>query len=310
MERVIDRKDYRRNSDNNGIIEEEQIDILQKKLRTFLNQSLIASIIFLIISFFRFYNCQDILNQINLALNNQITISSLKKSGQIIYNESIKYYTQLNDYIDNILQNNTNSNDNILNELLKSGEDINDIASNQSNFENLNDSNNINNIDNSTNEEYEDNSSASEFETAVEGVNQMSNDAKYIKENYKMTLPVIGTITSEFGVRNSSNPIVSNYHSGLDIAANTGTQILAALDGEVIEAATDTYYGKYLKIQKDDIVIIYAHCSKLLVSVGDKITRGKLIAYVGNTGNSTGPHLHFEIKYQNRLVNPLDILEI
>ena len=61
---------------------------------------------------------------------------------------------------------------------------------------------------------------------------------------------MIGTITSEFGVRNSTNPIVSSYHSGLDIAANTGTQILAVSDGEVIEAKTDTYYGKYLKIKK------------------------------------------------------------
>ena len=64
-----------------------------------------------------------------------------------------------------------------------------------------------------------------------------------------------------------------------------------------------------MKIKNDDITIIYAHCSKLLVKVGEKIEKGKLIAYVGNTGNSTGPHLHFELKYQNRLVNPLDILE-
>lgn len=146
------------------------------------------------------------------------------------------------------------------------------------------------------------------FETAVEGINQMSEDAKYIKENYSLRLPISGTITSRFGVRESTNPIVSKYHTGLDIAANTGTQIISALDGEVVEAETDTYYGKYLKIKKDDVEIIYAHCSKLLKSVGDKIKKGELIAYVGSTGNATGPHLHFELRYQGRLVDPTDIL--
>ena len=63
-----------------------------------------------------------------------------------------------------------------------------------------------------------------------------------------MIIPVVGTVTSEFGVRNSENPKVSNYHSGLDIAANTGTQILSALNGEVIEIGNDMYLGKYFKI--------------------------------------------------------------
>jgi len=125
-----------------------------------------------------------------------------------------------------------------------------------------------------------------------------------------MQNPLNGTITSSFGCRVSDNPIVSSYHTGLDIAANTGTQVVAALDGEVLEATTDTYYGKYLKVKKDDIIMIYAHCSKLLVKAGDKIKKGSLIAYVGNTGNSTGPHLHFELKYQDRLVDPSDVLEI
>lgn len=148
------------------------------------------------------------------------------------------------------------------------------------------------------------------YKVAVEGMNQMLEDAKYINEKYEMVVPVVGTITSEFGVRNSQNPIVSKYHSGLDIAANTGTQILAALDGQVIDVGNDTYLGKYFKIQKEDIIMIYAHCSKILVKKGDNVKKSNLIAYVGNTGNSTGPHLHFEVIYQNRLINPKDILEL
>ena len=69
-------------------------------------------------------------------------------------------------------------------------------------------------------------------------------------------------------------------------------------------------YGKHYKIQIDDVVIIYAHCSKLYLKEGDTVTRGQSIAEVGSTGNSTGPHLHFEIRKDGRLVDPQLILEI
>lgn len=305
MEKSIDRKEYRRNSDNNKVIEEEQIEILQKKIKIFLYQVLGASLIILIISFLKYYNSNEILEKIKGSLTKEITISSLQKSGQIILYEGKKYYNKLNDSIEILLQEN---------EVIASGEEVYNL-----NSENIVSEDNVinNNLEESSisyekyvNDTIIDFSTKQEYESAVEGINQMSEDAEYIKENYKMSIPVIGTITSEFGVRNSENPKVSHYHSGLDIAANTGTQILAALDGKVIEAANDTYYGKYLKIQKDDITIIYAHCSKLLVNEGDNIKRGSLIALVGNTGNSTGPHVHLEIKYKDRLVNPLDIIEM
>lgn len=318
MEKVIDRKEYRRNNETNNKIDEEQIGVLQKRIRIFLHQSLLASLTFLVVSFLRFYNCQDILDKIDVAINNEVSILSLKKSGQIIYDKCIEYYGLLNNYIDNILQNKLNfaeNNYNIYSGVLESGdgkiESLTYITaeSNSSPINILKDTEDKQGeIQNDTTSK--ENESLVNFETAVEGINQMSEDAKYINKNYKLIVPVIGTITSEFGVRNSNNPIVSAYHSGLDIAANTGTQILSAIDGEVLEASTDTYYGKYLKIKKDDIVIIYAHCSKLLVKTGEKVKKGELIAYVGNTGNSTGPHLHFEVKYKDRLVNPLDILEI
>lgn len=69
-------------------------------------------------------------------------------------------------------------------------------------------------------------------------------------------------------------------------------------------------YGKHYRIQNDDVAIIYAHCSKLYLNEGDYVTQGQEIAEVGSTGNSTGPHLHFEIRREDRLVDPQLILDI
>ena len=69
-------------------------------------------------------------------------------------------------------------------------------------------------------------------------------------------------------------------------------------------------YGKHYRIQNDDVTIIYAHCSKLYLKEGDYVTQGQEIAEVGSTGNSTGPHLHFEIRKEDRLVDPQLILDI
>ena len=146
------------------------------------------------------------------------------------------------------------------------------------------------------------------YETAVEGINQLSEDAKYIKENYNIKAPLKGIITSKFGCRVDDNPIVSAYHTGLDIAANTGTTISAALDGKVVEASNISGYGKCIMIQKDNIIMVYAHCSKLNVKKGQSVKQGEKIGEVGMTGNATGPHVHFEIRYDGRYVNPEDIL--
>ena len=144
---------------------------------------------------------------------------------------------------------------------------------------------------------------------AVEGVNQLKDDAEKIKMDYKIKSPLNGTITSEFGCRDSNNVIVSSYHNGLDIAASTGTNIVAAHSGTVIQAGENGTYGNSVIIQNKDLVTLYAHCQKVLVKKGDEINIGQNIAKVGMTGNATGPHLHFEIKYEGRVVNPRDVID-
>lgn len=138
---------------------------------------------------------------------------------------------------------------------------------------------------------------------------QMGIDANYIIEKYDLAKPIdTYVVTSEFGSRESSE-IVSADHKGIDLGAKIGTDIYSALDGTVIEASDYGDYGTHLKIQTDNIVITYAHCSKLLVKLGDSIAKGQKIAEVGSTGKATGPHLHFEVRVDSRAVNPRLIME-
>lgn len=94
-------------------------------------------------------------------------------------------------------------------------------------------------------------------------------------------------------------------HRGVDLACAAGNNIYAADGGTVITAAFNYSYGYYIKIDhKNGMVTTYAHCSRLLVSEGDKVYKGENIALVGNTGNSTGAHCHFEVEVDGSLKNP------
>lgn len=138
---------------------------------------------------------------------------------------------------------------------------------------------------------------------------QMKKDAENIKSKISFIKPLQGTITSVFGPRNPTVSTVSKYHTGIDIATTEGTDIIAATNGNVILASSEGAYGNHLKIQIEDVIIIYAHCLSLAAKEGDEITQGQVIAKVGSTGNSTGPHLHFEIRKEERYVNPALILD-
>lgn len=119
--------------------------------------------------------------------------------------------------------------------------------------------------------------------------------------------PTSGRISSYFGGRTLNGSY--NYHSGLDIAANYGTNIVAADGGTVSFSGWKNSYGNIVIITHDNgTQTYYAHCSSLLVSAGQKVYRGQTIAKVGSTGNSTGNHLHFEVRIGGKAVNPLGYL--
>lgn len=147
------------------------------------------------------------------------------------------------------------------------------------------------------------------YEQEVSSISQEEIDANYIKENCSLIKPLQGTITSRFGNRNPTVASVPKYHTGIDIAANVGTKIIASMEGEVILVSSKGDYGNHVKIKNGEVTTMYAHCSKIYINEGDKIKQGQEIAEVGATGNVTGPHLHFEIKRNNNLVDPDYILE-
>lgn len=147
-----------------------------------------------------------------------------------------------------------------------------------------------------------------ETKTDGEEKSQAELDIEYIKANYSFKLPVTGTVTSRYGEREETE-VVSANHQGIDIGADEGTAIYAAMEGTVTVASEEGEYGKHIDITNGDVLTRYAHCSKLLVKEGQYVKQGDKIAEVGSTGNSTGPHLHFEIRRDNRIVNPDEIIK-
>ena len=122
--------------------------------------------------------------------------------------------------------------------------------------------------------------------------------------------PVMAVLSSDYGWR--EHPIAGGekFHSGVDLAADYGSAIGAFADGTVDYIGESPAYGQYLQIKHaDGVTSFYAHCSKLCVQPGQQVKTGDKVAEVGNTGNVTGTHLHFELKKDGEFLNPLYYIE-
>lgn len=121
--------------------------------------------------------------------------------------------------------------------------------------------------------------------------------------------PVSGRITSRYGWRRDPFTGRRDFHTGLDIRGATGTTIRAAKAGRVVYSGWMGGYGRVVVIDHGKgYSTLYAHCSRLLVSKGARVSGGQAIARVGSSGRATGPHLHFEVRYNNKAINPLKVL--
>ncbi len=267
-----------------NVSEEKNYGLLKKMILQILI-CLLIYFIFYLIQNSNYVFSEDVLNKAKQILSYDIDLQGMYKS----ITENLNNYTlNQNDELNNVQTNEIlEQTDETTIENAIGGIEI------EENFLENNNQNQQENIENS--------------EQNVEEKPQT--DEEYIKANFSFIKPINGVVSSEFGLRNVDNPIVSKNHSGIDIAAPLGTVIKASMNGTVTVCSTQGDYGKHIKITNQDVSTLYAHCSKLYVKNGDVISQGQEIAEVGSTGNSTGPHLHFEIMRNANYINPRSILE-
>lgn len=144
--------------------------------------------------------------------------------------------------------------------------------------------------------------------SSVSGQNAEKTLARADTSSRRMLWPssVSRRVTSRYGVRVHPVYRVKKFHNGIDIGARYGSPIKAAADGVVVYSGWKSYYGRTVIIKHSgDLYTLYAHCSKLEAKKGARVSRGSLIAKVGSTGLSTGPHIHFSVQKSGSFVNPM-----
>lgn len=159
----------------------------------------------------------------------------------------------------------------------------------------------------------------------LQNSSEISRERQLLEEYYRIALenqdtiertpsiyPIKGEIkiSSEFGRRkNPFGGYSSEFHNGVDFPCNYGTEVYATAKGVVTVSGYNRVYGRTIEIDHGNgIETIYAHNSRLLVKVGDKIEKGQLIAYSGNSGRSTGAHLHYGVRVNGKTVDPLQFI--
>jgi murein DD-endopeptidase MepM/ murein hydrolase activator NlpD len=143
--------------------------------------------------------------------------------------------------------------------------------------------------------------------TALDAISGPANPTERSIVSVPSRMPLVGSVlTSSYGMR--SHPVLGGLrkHTGIDLAAPTGTPVYATADGMVSRADWYSSYGLYISLEHGaSLQTRYAHLSRLAVASGDVVKKGDLIGYVGSTGRSTGPHLHYEVRVDGVAVNPI-----
>jgi murein DD-endopeptidase MepM/ murein hydrolase activator NlpD len=152
-----------------------------------------------------------------------------------------------------------------------------------------------------------------ELQKSVEKIDEIKDYLRIQKDFYLATpkgYPTEGKISSRFGHRESPFTGIRTFHSGVDISASPGTPVWATADGVVCHSGWTQYSGYLVAIEHGcGFSTIYAHNKKNVVKVGQRVKRGDIIGYVGSSGKSTGPHVHYEIWEKGKSVNPQKFLQ-
>jgi len=296
---------YRSGETRNRYQPQETRKIKGKMINKMIIQMIVCVIIYTCIYMLQYSNylfSKDMVDKTKEVLSYDISIENL-------YNKSNEFFLNLQKKINWGVNNEQNDNVN---------EEAQDQNTEETNIENSNAESSEANNENVDNSEISQNDASTEVtnndttQLAVGGADetqqeeeksQEEQDIEYVKQNVSIIWPIKGVITSRFG-----NEIVTANHKGLDIAGNMGDNIVSAMDGTVVQYSEEGDYGKHLRIQSGEVLTLYAHCSELLVQEGSTVKQGDVIAKVGATGRATGPHLHFEIRRDDRFINPELIL--
>lgn len=304
---------YRSGETRNRYQPQETRKIKGKMINKMIIQMIVCVIIYTCIYMLQYSNylfSKDMVDKTKEVLSYDISIENLyNKSNELFLNLQKKFNWGMNN----------EQNDNVNEEAQdQNTEETNIENSNAESSENTSEANNEN-VDNS---EISQNDASTEVtnndttQLAVGGADetqqeeeksQEEQDIEYVKQNVSIIWPIKGVITSRFGNRTPTEIVTAN-HKGLDIAGNIGDNIVSAMEGTVVQYSEEGDYGKHLRIQSGEVLTLYAHCSELLVQEGSTVKQGDVIAKVGATGRATGPHLHFEIRRDDRFINPELIL--
>lgn len=304
---------YRSGETRNRYQPQETRKIKGKMINKMIIQMIVCVIIYTCIYMLQYSNylfSKDMVDKTKEVLSYDISIENL-------YNKSNEFFLNLQKKFNWGVNNEQNDNVNVEAQD-QNTEETNIENSNAESSENTSEANNEN-VDNS---EISQNDASTEVtnndttQLAVGGADeaqqeeeksQEEQDIEYVKQNVSIIWPIKGVITSRFGNRTPTEIVTAN-HKGLDIAGNMGDNIVSAMDGTVVQYSEEGDYGKHLRIQSGEVLTLYAHCSELLVQEGSTVKQGDVIAKVGATGRATGPHLHFEIRRDDRFINPELIL--
>lgn len=297
LRRAIEISQRRNNSYNNTYstrvnVNDKKNYNLFKKMILQIVICLLIYIIFHLINTTNYAFSEDVIKNTNDILNYDINLEKIYKDCQNFLVTTFNNREEKNENINNnaVLNSTTEA---VLENTIQNIASINQI---------------VNEVE-ETDKEKDNEVSEENEEDNKEEKTQMEKDAEKVLELCKFQKPLSGKITSEFGEREATIKGMTTDHKGIDIAANSGTNIKSAIEGTVSVAEENSEYGKFIKIINGDVMTVYAHCKSLKVKVGDKIKVGQTIALVGSTGNSTGPHLHFEIRYENRYINPRYVID-
>ena len=304
---------YRSGETRNRYQPQETRKIKGKMIDKMIIQMIICVIIYTCIYMLQYSNylfSKDMVDKTKEVLSYDISIENLyNKSNEFFSNLQKKFNwgvnNEKNDNVNEEVQkeNTEEANTENTNTNTENGE------ANNENSENVENSEISQDTDNETNQNSEQLAvgGADETQQPEEEKSQEEQDIDYVKQNVSIIWPIKGVITSRFGNRTPTEIVTAN-HKGLDIAGNMGDNIVSAMEGTVVQYSEEGDYGKHLRIQSGEVLTLYAHCSELLVQEGSTVKQGDVIAKVGATGRATGPHLHFEIRRNDRFINPELIL--